>query len=305
MKKILLSLIFLVILLAGGLYFYMTSPLFPVENDCTHLYEKNWSGVFIYNSPGCGWIGCFGPDFLDFLYYERLWGASPATFKIILCGGDTGGVLAVDKDSVFYGGKRVPNGDPDSIEIVTSGAQTYAKDKNNIYIKGAATENKGQWDGVFLDRSFLLKEDGLYIADRTDQPTKLELPDSQTFKLIGYTRINNKIYIAEDKNFYFEPNGGTYLPDPKPDTKGFDKLGCDYYRFENRLFYTLYELHGADLDTFKVLRTSNDDANPSVRCMEQYAIDKEHRWQFQIPVRPQDKMRNDKIDSLLKLPINQ
>lgn len=303
-KAMVLSIICFAILFAAGLYYYLTSPLFSVEGDCTHLYYKNWSGVFIHQPRDCGFIGCFGPD-LDFLRYERLWGASPATFRIIHCGGNTGDVLATDKNSVFYGGKKVTDGDSGSIEVVTSGAVTYVKDKNNIYLHGSISRNKEEWEGLFLNQVFLLRKDGLYIADNTAKPTKLELPDYQTFKLIGYQRVNNKTYIAEDKNFYFEPNGGSFLVDPKHETKNFVKLGCGYYKFEDRIFYSLYEIRGADLATFKVLRSSDKEPDLLDRCSVQYAIDNEHRWQFQILVRPGDKLRNDQIDSLLKLPINQ
>ncbi|MDQ6786533.1 MAG: DKNYY domain-containing protein [Acidobacteriota bacterium] len=280
----------------------------PVENDTSHLYYKNRVGVYIYHPRDCGFIGCIGPDlkFLEFFRYERIGGAKPDSFHIVYSGSNTGDILAADKTNVFYGGKRIADGDVKTLEVVTRGAVTYGKDSSNLYLRGTVTKNKEEWEGVFLNGYFLINSRGLFAYNNTQKPSKLDLPDASTFQVFKeQKRIGQEYSAAEDKNFFYINNGGSYLVEPKPEVRNFMKLGCGYYKFENRIYYSLFLLPEANPETFRVLKSPDNKPAYDERCNQFYAIDKNHRWEFQIPVRPQDEYRNRQIDDLLKSPINQ
>jgi hypothetical protein len=282
------------------------SPMVPIANDKSLLYYKNWTGVYIYHPRDCGFIGCIGPDLgLDFLRYARIGGAKPDSFHIVYPGTDSGDILAADETNVFYGGKRVADGDVKTLEVVTRGAVTYGKDSNNLYLRGTVTKNKEEWEGIFLINYFLLNSRGLFACNNTQKPSKLELPDVSTFQVTkSWKSIGEEHSDAEDKYFFYILNGGGYLVEPKPEVKDFAKLGCGYYKFENRIYYSLFLLPEADPESFRVLKSSRDNPFNVERCDQYYAIDKNHRWGFQHPVRSQDEYRNGQIDDLLKLPIN-
>jgi len=109
--------------------------------------------------------------------------------------------------------------------------------------------------------------------------------------------------VAEDRNFYYYSNGGSYRVDSKPGVEDFKKLGCGYYHFKGRIFHSVYQIEGADAATFRVLGASSADPVGEVEsCEGFYAVDKEHRYQFELRVRPDDAYRNRQIDLLLAAP---
>ena len=187
----------------------------------------------------------------------------------------------------FNGGKRVADGDVKTLEVVIRGVITYGKDSNNLYLRGTITKNKEDWEGIFLNNYFLLNNRSLFAYNNTQKPTKLELPDPSTFQVFDVEkRIEQKYFAAEDKNFFYINNGGSYLVEPKPEVKDFTKLGCGYYKFENRIYYSLFLLPDADPETFRLLKSPRDNSLNPDHCDQYYAIDKYRRWEFQIPVRP-------------------
>lgn len=299
------KLLFVVALLIGltlilvGAYAQMNSTKEPVANDTTGLYFKDRFGVYMSIPRDCGFLGCIGPD-LRLFKYRRIANADPKTFQILISLRDsnTSETLARDRNHVFYGGEYVPTGDVSTLQVLGE----YAKDKNNLYFQGVVMPGLDTSTVQVLGLDIIADRNGLYRAN-SSPPRKLALVDRPTFKILPrMMRLNDKYYFAEDKNFDYYNDGGGYLVDSKPDTKDFRKLGCGYYYFGGQLYYELYLLDGADAATFRVLGSPENPDQDIERCQDFYAIDKDHRYEFELQVRPQDTYRNHQIDMLLASP---
>lgn len=272
-----------------------------VPNDATGLYFRDRFGVYVYIPRDCGFLGCIGPD-LRLLKYERIPRADPKTFEILTSPAgpevNSGEVLARDRRHVFYGGRYVPTGDVRTLRVLDG----YAKDKNNLYLHGMVIAGLDTDTARVLGRRFIADRDGLYVGNASP-PRRFALADRTTFKMLPPTRAaDGKYYVAEDKNFYYYDDGGSYLVESKPDTEDFKKLGCGYYYFKGRIFHTVYLVEGADAATFRVLGARAEPGGDVERCENYYAVDKEHRYQFELRVRPDDRQRNRQIDLLLAAP---
>lgn len=272
-------------------------PKTPIKNGGTHGYYKDSFGVYIYQGRSGGFIGESGPD-LRIFKYRRISKADPETFQILQLGDSTGTVLARDKNHVFYRGEYVPTGDVNSLELFNE----YAKDKNNVYFRGMILTGLDTATFENLGNGFIKDRNGLYLPN-SSPPRKIDLVDAETLKLRSEVKFeNDRMIAAEDKNFIYYSNGGSYLVKPKPNVTNFQKLGCGYYLFERKVYYTVYQLAEADPETFRVLETPRGEGFDVERCDQFYAADKNYRWQFGIPVRPQDEHRNREIKILLASP---
>ncbi|HEX8889535.1 MAG TPA: DKNYY domain-containing protein [Pyrinomonadaceae bacterium] len=304
MKKILLLILILstvILVLVKGHTQNQGSDMEPVPNDSSHLYFRNSEGVYIFQPRDCGFLGCNGPDTRTFNEkYRQIPEADSATFQILINprdpASDTGMILARDKAHVFYEGRYVPTGDVNTLQIVGMNA----KDKENVYFHGIVINGLNTESVQFLGLDFIADRNGLYLGN-SSQPRKAALVDRNTFKLLPRPlRLNKRDYVlAEDQNFYYWSNGGSYRADTKPNLTGFKKLGCGYYNFNGRIYYSLYEIAGADSETFRVLgKRSNPDQDVEL-CESAYAIDQNHRYEFEQQVRADDEYRNHQIDLLM------
>src|SRR5688572_15213671 len=211
----------------------------PVAGDSSGLYFKDSRGVYTFVPRDCGFLGCLGtPDRRsDSVKYQKIPYADPNSFKILIDSRESSGyVLARDRRHVFYGGEYVPTGDVNSLKLFGA----YAKDKNNLYYRGAIYRGIDIASARMIGWSFILDRNGLYVAN-SDPPRKAELIDISSFEVLSSSRTP-RIYFAQDKNFYYYSNGGTHLVDPKSETRQFKKLGCHYYSFRGQIFYSVYRL---------------------------------------------------------------
>lgn len=272
-----------------------------VPNDPTGLYFKDRFGVYVYVPRGCGFLGCFGPD-LRLVKYEKIPRADPKTFEILSppagLEANSGEVLARDRRHVFYGGRYVPTGDVSTLRVLDG----YAKDKNNVYLHGMVIKGLDTDTARVLGRRFIADRGGLYVGNASP-PRRFALADRPTFKMLPPTpAASGKYYVAEDKNFYYYDNGGSFLVESKPGVEDFKKLGCGYYYFKGRIFHSVYQVEGADAATFRVLGARAESGGDVESCENYYAVDKEHRYDFELRVRPDDRYRNRQIDLLLAAP---
>jgi DKNYY family protein len=273
----------------------------PVASDSSGLYFKDRYGVYILIPRDCSFIGCIGPD-LRLVKYRTIPHADPETFQILISPksdtSTTGEILARDRNYVFYGGRYVATGDVSTLQVLGE----HAKDKNNLYFRGLVIQGLDTSTVHFPGGDFIADRNGLYLGNASP-PRKVALVDSPTFKILPRLKtLNSKDYTAEDKNFDYYSVGGEYRVDSKPNTKDFKKLGCGYYYFGGRIFHSVYELSGADASTFRVLGSRENPDQDIESCQDFYAIDKDHRYQFELPVRADDTDRNHQIDLLLATP---
>jgi hypothetical protein len=149
---------------------------------------------------------------------------------------------------------------------------------------------------------FISDKNGLYVGI-SSPPQRAALVDKATFEFFAKGRmLNRRHYIAEDQNFsYYTADGGGYGVESKPGVNNFKVLGCDYYYFDGKIFYMIYELEGADPSTFRVLLKPQDSDQQIDRCTY-YALDKSRRYNFGLPVLPDDEYRNKQVDLLLLSP---
>lgn len=270
----------------------------PVANDSSGLYFKDRFGVYVFIPRDCGFLGCIGPD-VRLVKYRRIARADPHSFQILIpLKGDassTATILARDRKHVFYGGEYIPTGDVSTLEVLGA----YGKDKNNLYLGGLVIRGTDTGTVKVLGHGFIADRNGLYQAV-SSPPRPVALVDSPTFKVPPRgMSLNGRDYVAEDKNFYYWSDGGTYRVDNKPGTKDFKKIGCGYYHFEGKVFYSVYQLKDADAATFRVLATDETPGVDVDSCHNFYAIDKDRRYHFEHEVRPDDTYRNHQIDLLL------
>lgn len=273
----------------------------PVANDSSGLYFKDRFGVYVYIPRNCGFLGCIGPD-IRLVKYRKIQHADPDSFQILLpskgVASSSRTILARDRKHVFYGGEYVPTGDVSTLEVLGE----YGKDKNNLYFGGLVIRGIDTGTVKVLGREFIADRNGLYQAV-SSPPKQVALVDLPTFKILPRgMSLNGRDYVAEDKNFYYRSDGGTYRADSKPGTKDFKGLGCGYYYFGGKVFYSVYQLKEADAATFRVL-TTHETPSPEVdSCHNFYALDKDRRYHFELEVRPDDTYRNRQIDLLLAGP---
>src|SRR5437773_4102836 len=278
----------------------LTSRKEGVPNDSYGLYYRDSNGVYLREPRDCGWLGCFGADLRSEAgQYKKIRFADPKTFQILQeptrDGSDSGEILARDATHLFYGGEYVPSGDVQTLKVFGS----HAKDKNNLYFHGMVINGIDIPSANLLGRDFITDKRGLYVANSVP-PRKAALIDAPTFQIFtSISSVKGKDYFAEDKYFHFYSHGGTYAADPKPNTADFKTLGCDYYLFQGRVFYSIYELKGADPASFRVL---GKPSGPAGSCNDFYAIDSSHRYEFDYRVSPDDNYRNRQIDLLLATP---
>lgn len=271
----------------------------PVAGDSSGLYFKDARGVYTFIPRDCGFLGCFGPDRRsDSLKYKKIAYADANSFKILIDSRESSGyILARDRTHVFYGGEYVPSGDVNSLKLFGS----YAKDKNNLYYAGSIYSGIDVATARMIGRDFILDRNGLYVAN-SDPPRKADLIDLASFEFFTpMRRWVNRDYFAQDKNFYYYSSGGTFV-DPKSETQDFKKLGCHYYSFRGQIFYSVYRLADADVESFKVLASDDTYGNDIDACRQFYAPDKNRRYEFELEIRPDDTYRNRQVDLLLATP---
>ncbi len=270
-----------------------------VEGDSSGLYYKDAYGVYTFVPRDCGFLGCFGPDLrLESQKYRRIAHADPGSFRILLDFHESSGdILARDRTHVFYGGEYVPSGDVNSLALFG----TYAKDKNNLYYQGVKFTGIDISTARIIFRDFIRDRNGLYIANAVP-PRKADLIDLPTFELTSRADSSNRVYFAQDKNFIYYSSGGTYRVEAKPEARDFRKLGCGYYSFGGQIYYSLYRLPDADSASFRVLSAGEIFGDDIEECRQWYAIDKNHRYTFETPIRADDTYGNKQVDLLLATP---
>jgi hypothetical protein len=279
------------------------SPKQRVANDSSGLYFKDRDGVYIFNPRDCGFLGCIGPDTRpEPEKYRKIPEADVDSFQILIDPkgefASSGQILARDRSHIFYGGEYVPTGDLNTLQVL----EGYAKDRTNLYYRGLVITSLDTGSVRLIGADFIADRDGLYLAN-SNQPRKAALLDYQTFKFLPRPlNLKSRNYVAEDKNFYYYSDGGSYRVDSKPNANDFKKLGCGYYYFGGRIFHSVYELAGADAATFRVLDKHQNPDQDIETCQDFYAVDRNHRYQFDYQVRPDDTYRNHEIEMLLATP---
>ena len=274
-----------------------------VANDSSGLYFKDKRGVYIFVPRDCGFFVCIGPDLRsEAEKYQKIPLADPNTFRILIDPQGPGRLssetLARDHIHVFYGGEYVPTADVNSLKVFGS----YAKDKNNLYYSGQIITGIDIQTVKILGMNFLSDRNGLYVANAIP-PRKAVLVDYPSFQMgRPAPEVKGRDYFAQDKNFYYYSDGGTYLVDSKPNTQDFKKLGCGYYFFQGQMFYSLYQLTNADVATFRVLTGLENPDRDIDSCRQFYAIDGNHGYEFDTQVRADDTYRNHRIELLLATP---
>lgn len=272
----------------------------PVEGDSSGLYYKDAQGVYTFVPRDCGFLGCGGPDQRsESQKFQRIALADPGSFRILIDSRESSGdILARDRTHVFYGGQYVPTADVNSLRVFGS----YAKDDKQLYYRGVVFTGIDISTASIMGRDFISDRNGLYIANAVP-PRKADLIDVPTFELLSQIRrADNRDYFAQDKNFYYYSGGGGYLVDPKPEAREFKKLGCGYYSFYNQIYFSVYRIAVADSASFRVVAPFRTYGNDIENCDGSYAIDKNHRYEFELPIRAYDVDRNKQVDLLLATP---
>lgn len=265
-----------VILVATSFVFIVLvafDPLrFPVKNgDMGSFYLRGLRSVYKQDIRGCGWLGCPEGIFRLLSFNTPVKSANPWTFELV----DAVYGLAKDNRSVYFLGDEVKGSDPDT--LVDYG--DYAIDSKYIYHHGLIID--------FLDKEtfqllgpFYKDKNGVYTKTYTKNYEavlrKVDIVDPDSLK-VGEKgqRVGKYEVLAEDKNFYYGfGQSDTYLSLlGSKNNNGITKLGCMYYKFDNKVYYRLYQIPGADVNTFKVI--PKEEGGTHEYCGGDYAVDKD------------------------------
>lgn len=187
-----------------------------------------------------------------------------------------------DEDHVYYGTDEIPDSDPNTFEILD---EKFARDKDQVYSGGKIIEGADPSTFVRLGTSGYVKDSKSVYAEVGCGGSgysivfcfrKVEGADPQTFKFNSFNMpmdkdhvfYSDKIIPEADPETFSEHNGGKYgysywydknyifvmannrVGVIKEKCNNLDRIGGNYLKCDNKVYYEDKLLAGADVNTF-------------------------------------------------------
>ena len=140
-----------------------------------------------------------------------------------------------DKNSVYYQGIKLSEGDPATFKIL---GRDFTLDKDNVYYKNVKNNDIDRKSFQYFDFGFFKTKDGVFSDNEI-----IKNMDSATFE-----RLNN-IYYKDKNNIYYNKEKLDNV-----DYKTFEALKYGYAKDKNNVYFFEEIINGADAATFVVLK---------------------------------------------------
>ena len=190
------------------MFFYMR---IPISNDPDNYYFTNYVFVYERQPKGCGpvGLGCNIPDLFPFTRDRAVLGADPFSFKFVgrfgLASAESSTLDDIfrDKHHVIFQGEVIWDSDANDLRLFDG----YAKDKNHIYVGGAALKKLDPATFELLGCGFYRDKNGVYNIYKGYENV-IAMIDKDTFEVINPKGCRfEQPYNAKDKNHLYKSEG--------------------------------------------------------------------------------------------------